>query len=54
MNGKEAWSVIAPILAFHVGQEPNDKNVLTAAYVTAFEALKEYDERRESARKETK
>lgn len=48
MTGFEAWSFVAPILALRVGMEPNDKDIFTKVYVTIFQALKEYDERREN------
>ena len=47
MTGKEAWSILAPILAMHMAMESKDKSVLMDAYVTVFAALKEYDERKE-------
>ena len=47
MTGKEAWSILAPILAMHMGMTPNDKSVLMDVYVTVFAALKEYDEWKE-------
>ena len=48
MTGSEAWSIIAPILAAHSKAIPfeGELNPLDQAYVLAFGALKEYDERR--------
>lgn len=54
MTGKEAWGIIAPILAAHMNDiSHHDKNgvytglnALDEAYVLVFGALSEYDEKR--------
>ena len=46
MTGKEAWSLIAPIIAPHGGVNDDGKiSLLDEAYVTTFSALKYWDER---------
>ena len=47
MTGAEAWAIIAPILGGHMACTDAKINELDLAYVTAFKALKEYDERGE-------
>ena len=50
MTGLEAWAVIAPILAAHSVYDPKSKEVglneIDQAYVIAYAALNEYDEKR--------
>lgn len=50
MMGHEAWAVIAPILAAHSVYDPKSKetglNAIDKAYVIAYTALCEYDEKR--------
>lgn len=58
MTGHEAWSVIAPILAAHSVYDPKSSkmglnvidqaylNAIDHAYVIAYSALCEYDEKR--------
>lgn len=50
MTGKEAWGIIAPILAAHSVYDANAKenglNVIDQAYIIAYKALDEYDEAR--------
>ena len=46
MTGKEAWSLISPIIAPHGGVNDDGKiSLLDEAYVTTFSALKYWDER---------
>lgn len=50
MTGSEAWGVIAPILAAHSVYDTKSKevglNAIDQAYVIAYAALNEYDEKR--------
>ena len=50
MTGKEAWGIIAPILAAHSVYDPKSTetglNAIDQAYVIVYAALDEYDERR--------
>ena len=46
MTPMEAWSVVAPILAAHMGRIPDDKgglNPLDEAYVILWTALQKMD-----------
>lgn len=46
MTGKEAWSIIAPLLAAHMNHYHGDIDDLDEAYVLTFGALNEFDKRR--------
>lgn len=50
MTGSKAWSIIAPILAAHSVYDPKSTeqglNAIDQAYVIAYKALDEYDEKR--------
>lgn len=43
MTGKEAWTVIAPILGKLVDAEGEQSDLFVQAYVTTFFALKDFD-----------
>ncbi len=44
MSGKEAWSIVAPILEAHGATNPNGLDCIDEAYVTVYGALKFWDE----------
>ena len=44
MTGKEAWSLVAPILASHGGTSANGLDCMDEAYVLVYSALKYWDE----------
>ena len=46
MTGKEAWSIVAPIIAAH-SVVHDGLGLVDEAYVVVFTALKDYDEKRE-------
>lgn len=46
MNGMEAWSIVAPILAAHGGTNPDGLDCIDEAYVTVYGALKYWDEQK--------
>lgn len=46
MTGSEAWVLISPVLARFIDAEPDDQDTFAQVYVTAFLALKEYDQKR--------
>lgn len=46
LNGAEAWSLVAPILARYAGVTEDGKlDLFSEAYVLIYGALKEHDER---------
>lgn len=44
LTGMETWAIIAPVLA---AEMVTKHDIATDAYITTFQALKEYDEKRE-------
>ena len=53
MTGREAWSIIAPLLAVHGGTNEGGIDCIDEAYVTVYSALKYWDEHREQTGENT-
>lgn len=47
MTGREAWSLVAPIIAPHGGDVDGSFNLLDEAYVIVYSALKYWDEHKD-------